>query len=106
LIEEEEEKKDEEVSDDDDDEEIEEEEENIDPKILITTNDMTISFKTYKFCRELARVLPNGHYFYRKNIRLGKIIPEAIKREYSALITVNEDHKVPSKINFNFSIIC
>ncbi len=78
----------------DDDEE--EEETNKEPKVLITTHDITISFKTYKLCRELARILPNASYFYRKNVRLTKIIPEAIKRDYSAMIVINEDRKVPS----------
>lgn len=67
-----------------------------DPKILITTTDMTISFKTYKLCRELARVLPNAQYFYRKNVRITKVIPEAIKRGYSAIMVINENHKEPS----------
>lgn len=69
-----------------------------DPKILITTTDMTISFKTYKLCRELARVLPNAQYFYRKNVRITKVIPEAIKRGYSAIMVVNENHKEPSML--------
>lgn len=67
-----------------------------DPKILITTTDLTISFKTYKLCRELSRVLPNAQYFYRKNVRLSKVIPEAIKRHYSAIIVINENHKEPN----------
>ena len=52
---------------------------------------------TYKLCRELSRILPNAKYFYRKNVRISKVIPEAIKRKYSAIIVVNEDRKVPSK---------
>ena len=90
-----------EMSDDDDDEE----EVNKEPKILITTHDMTISFKTYKLCRELARILPNANYFYRKNVRLSKVIPEAIKRNYSAMIVINEDRKIPSKLYLFFLII-
>lgn len=82
---------DEEESDD------EEEEENKDPKILITTHELKISFITYKLCRELAKILPNAQYFYRKNVRLTKVIPEAIKRDYSAMIVINEDRRVPSK---------
>ncbi len=80
----------------DDDEDDEEEEASKEPKILITTHEMKISFKTYKLCRELAKVLPNAHYFYRKNVRLTKVIPEAIKRDYSAMIVINEDRKIPS----------
>ena len=85
-----------EEDEDDDDDEDEEEDENTDPKILITTTELKISFKTYKLCRELTRVLPNAHYFYRKNVRISKVIPEAVKRNYSALILINEDNKVPS----------
>lgn len=72
-------------------------EENKEPKILITTSELKISLKTYKLCRELTRVLPNAHYFYRKNIKLKKVIPEAIKRNYSAFIVINEDRRVPSE---------
>jgi ribosome production factor 1 len=74
------------------------EEASTDPKILITTHDLKISSKTYKLCRELSRILPNADYFYRKNVRLSKMIPEAIKRNYSAIIVINEDHKKPSKL--------
>ena len=81
----------------DSEDEEEEEDNNNDPKILITTTDLKISFKTYKLCRELSRILPNANYFYRKNVRMSKVIPEAIKRKYSAIIVINEDHKEPSK---------
>ena len=83
--------------DSEDEEGEEEDEDNTDPKILITTTDITISFKTYKLCRELSRILPNANYFYRKNVRMSKVIPEAIKRKYSAIVVINEDHKEPSK---------
>ena len=87
------EKEDDEVDEEDDEAASKE------PKILITTHEMKISFKTYKLCRELAKVLPNAHYFYRKNVRLTKVIPEAIKRDYSAMIVINEDRKIPSLLN-------
>jgi ribosome production factor 1 len=79
-----------------DEDESEEEEENNDPKILITTTEMRVAFRTYKMCRELSRILPNAHYFFRKNVRMSKVIPEAIKRKYSAIIAINEDHKEPN----------
>lgn len=85
-------------------EELDEEEEESDtnnsndPKILITTNDIKIGYRTYKFCRELSRILPNAHYFYKKKVRLSKIIPAATKRNYSAIIVVNENRKQPGKI--------
>ncbi len=81
-------------SDDEDDDNDVEEESN-DPKILITTTNMKIRLKTYKLCRELSRILPNAQYFYRKNVRISKVIPEAIKRDYSALIVINESRKEP-----------
>ncbi|CAF0958993.1 unnamed protein product [Brachionus calyciflorus] len=80
----------EELSDDD-----ESDDESTDPKILITTNDIKIGFKTYKFCRELSRILPNADYFYKKNVRLSKIIPAAVQRNYSAILVVNENRKEP-----------
>lgn len=96
----------EEDDDDSDEEEEEDEDENTDPKILITTTELKISFKTYKLCRELTRVLPNAHYFYRKNVRISKVIPEAVKRNYSALILINEDHKKPSNLHdFNHYVM-
>jgi len=76
----------------------EDEDESKDPKILITTTELRISLKTFKLCKELSRVLPNAQYFFRKNVRLTKVIPEAIKRKYSAMIVVNEDNKIPSKL--------
>jgi ribosome production factor 1 len=69
-----------------------------DPKILIITNDIRISLQTYKLCRELAKILPNASYYYRKNVKLTKIIEEAKKRDYSAILSINEDKKVPSKL--------
>ena len=84
-------------TDEDDDEDDDDDNPNNDPKILITTTELRVSFKTYKLCRELSRILPNAKYFYRKNVRISKVIPEAIKRKYSAIIVVNEDRKVPSK---------
>ena len=88
-------------NDDDQDDDLYEEEDdqdetNHEAKILITTTELKVSFKTYKLCRELSRILPNSNYFYRKNVRISKVIPEAIKRNYSALIVINEDRKIPS----------
>ena len=90
-----EEEEDEEKEEDDDDED--DDDDNDDPKILITTTELRVAFQTYKLCRELSRILPNAKYFYRKNVRISKVIPEAIKRKYSAIIVVNEDRKVPSE---------
>jgi ribosome production factor 1 len=69
-----------------------------DPKVLITTNNMKSSLRTYKFCRELSKILPNANYFHRKNVKITKVIPEAVKRGYSAIMLVNEDAKIPNGI--------
>ena len=84
------------AEDQDEDEFESDDEDNKEPKILITTHDLKVSLRTYKLCRELAKVLPNAQYFYRKRVRLSKIIPEAIKRKYSAIIVINQDRKEPS----------
>lgn len=67
------------------------------PKILITTADK-ISARTYKFCKELRKVIPNSDVFSRKNMDLKKIIPQATARDYTDLLVINEDRKTPNAI--------
>ncbi|KAK2156870.1 hypothetical protein LSH36_203g02027 [Paralvinella palmiformis] len=67
------------------------------PKILITTADK-ISARTYKFCKELRKVIPNSDVFSRKNMDLKKIIPQAVSRDYTDLLVINEDRKTPNAI--------
>ena len=52
--------------------------------------------KTLQFIEELQRIIPNSEIFVRRGYDLKKIIPEAAKRGFTALIVVNEDKKVPS----------
>lgn len=52
--------------------------------------------KTLQFVEELNRIIPNSEIFVRRGYDLKKIIPEAAKRGFTALIAVNEDRKVPS----------
>ena len=54
------------------------------------------SQKTLQFVEELHRIIPNSDIFVRRGYDLKKIIPEAAKRGFTALIVVNEDRKVPS----------
>lgn len=65
------------------------------PKILITTADHG-SHRTIKFCRDLADVIPNAKYYYRKGLPLKKIIKQCEAHEYSELIVVNEDRRIPN----------
>ncbi|XP_064606482.1 ribosome production factor 1-like [Liolophura sinensis] len=65
------------------------------PKILITSSDK-IRNRTYKFCKELKRIIPNSDVFFRQNADLKKLIPEAVARDYTDLIVVNDDRKVPN----------
>ena len=63
------------------------------PKILFTTCNKPKSHETMLFIEELAQVIPNANFRYRKGIDLKKIIPEAIKKGFTDLVVVNEDHK-------------
>jgi ribosome production factor 1 len=64
-------------------------------KILITTTDRPNS-RTNKFCKELKKSIPNSEILYRRGLDLKKIIPQAISRDYTDLLVVNEDHKEPN----------
>ena len=63
------------------------------PKILFTTCNKPKSHETMLFIEELAQVIPNANFRYRKGIDLKMIIPEAIKKGFTDLVVVNEDHK-------------
>ena len=40
--------------------------------------------------------IPNSEVYYRRGLALKKIIPQAIRRDYTALLVVNEDRQTPS----------
>ncbi|XP_077389484.1 ribosome production factor 1 [Festucalex cinctus] len=65
------------------------------PKVLITTSDRPRG-RTVKFCEQLATVIPNAHVYYRRGLALKRIIPQCIARDFTYLIVVNEDRKVPN----------
>jgi len=67
------------------------------PKILLTTADK-ITQRTNKFCKELKKTIPNCDLKYRRGLSLKKIIPQAIARDYTDLIVINEDRKVPNAL--------
>ncbi|OXB80045.1 UNVERIFIED_CONTAM: hypothetical protein H355_012968 [Colinus virginianus] len=65
------------------------------PKILITTSDRPRG-RTVRFCRQLSTVIPNSHVYYRRGLALKRIIPQCIARDFTDLIVINEDRKIPN----------
>lgn len=71
------------------------------PRILITTSPSPCK-ETYAFCDDLKNIFPGGEFFKRpkgRGFELGRISRWAAKREYHALIVVNEDHKTASELD-------
>ncbi|XP_056020232.1 ribosome production factor 1-like [Ostrea edulis] len=85
------------------------------PKILITTCDrpclvqLNLNFfkhqylklhgyieRTNKFCKELKLIIPNSEIKYRRGLDLKKVIPQAIERDFTDILIVNEDRKEPN----------
>ncbi|XP_072516332.1 ribosome production factor 1 [Salminus brasiliensis] len=67
----------------------------INPKVLITTSDRPRG-RTVRFCEQLATVIPSAHVYYRRGLALKRIIPQCISRDFTYLIVINEDRKVPN----------
>ncbi|KAF4021632.1 hypothetical protein G4228_013605 [Cervus hanglu yarkandensis] len=65
------------------------------PKILITTSDRPHG-RTVRLCEQLSTVIPNSHVYYRRGLALKKIIPQCISRDFTDLIVINEDRKIPN----------
>ncbi|KAG9002217.1 hypothetical protein FRB90_011421 [Tulasnella sp. 427] len=72
------------------------------PRVLITTSPFA-SAPTWAFCDELVGVFPGAEFFKRrkKSFRsnpppLGTVAGWAVKRGYSSMIVVNEDHHKPN----------
>ncbi|XP_021347947.1 ribosome production factor 1-like [Mizuhopecten yessoensis] len=65
------------------------------PKILITTSDRPSS-RTNKFCKELKKSFPNSEIYYRRGLDLKKIIPQALSRDFTDIMVVNENHQQPN----------
>uniref|UniRef100_A0A6I8SV61 Ribosome production factor 1 n=1 Tax=Xenopus tropicalis TaxID=8364 RepID=A0A6I8SV61_XENTR len=69
------------------------------PKILITTSDRPRG-RTVRFTEQLSSVIPNSDVYYRRGLALKKVIPQCISRDYTDLIIINEDRKVPNGLVF------
>ncbi|KAG8894690.1 hypothetical protein FRC01_012813 [Tulasnella sp. 417] len=74
------------------------------PKVLITTSPYATA-PTWAFCDELVGVFPGAQFFKRrkKSFRsaappLGTVAGWAVKRGYSSLMVVNEDHHKPNAL--------
>ncbi|KAI9304426.1 anticodon-binding protein [Cunninghamella echinulata] len=68
------------------------------PKILITTSKKCTKI-SYEFCAELVTMFPNSQFAKRgANHELRQIIQIAKEREFTDMIIVNEDRKVPNAI--------
>lgn len=52
--------------------------------------------RTVRFCEQLATVIPNAHVYYRRGLALKRVIPQCIARNFTYLMVINEDRKVPS----------
>ncbi|KAJ9102430.1 hypothetical protein QFC21_002830 [Naganishia friedmannii] len=70
------------------------------PRILLTTSPSPTK-ATYEFLAELRSVFPGAEVRKRmkgRGFEMGRIARWAAKREYAAMVVVNEDHKRPSKL--------
>lgn len=68
------------------------------PKILITSS-KSPSSNCYDFCAELVSMFPNAQFAKRgPKHELRQVIKIANEKEFTDLIIVNEDRKVPSKL--------
>ena len=54
------------------------------------------SQRTVRFCEQLATVIPNAHVYYRRGLALKRVVPQCIARNFTYVMVVNEDRKVPS----------
>ncbi len=65
------------------------------PKVLITSCHYP-SLKTHLLMKELHNCIPNSSILLRKGYDLKRLIPEANGRDYTDILVVNEDRKMPN----------
>merc|ERR1711894_299554 len=65
------------------------------PKVLITTGDNPHS-KTLAFVKELTRMIPNSTPLRRKNSSIKKTVKQCIDNDYTDILVINEDNRVPN----------
>lgn len=47
--------------------------------------------------RELVDCIPNSEMKWRRGTEIKNVIPEAVEREYTDIIIIEENRKIPSK---------
>ncbi len=65
------------------------------PKVLILSVRKPSS-STHLLLRELNKCIPNSEVRERKGVDLKKVIPQAVARDFTDILVVNEDRKVPN----------
>merc|ERR1719369_871983 len=65
------------------------------PKVLITCGDNPHS-RTIAFVKELTRMIPNSEPKWRKNTSIKKMVKDAVSKEYTDIIIINEDNRNPN----------
>ena len=65
------------------------------PKVLILSS-IRPSLQTHLLMRELHNCIPASEIKLRGRVDVKKIIPEAVEREYTDILIVNEDRKIPN----------
>ncbi|XP_035699880.1 ribosome production factor 1-like [Branchiostoma floridae] len=65
------------------------------PKVLITSSDRPRSTTT-RFLKELGQCIPNSEIYYRRGLDLKKVIPQALAKEFTDIIVINEDRRKPN----------
>ncbi|CAD5117832.1 DgyrCDS6578 [Dimorphilus gyrociliatus] len=65
------------------------------PKVLITTSDRP-RMRSYLFCQRLKDIIPNSFYYYRRGLDLKKVIKQMKAKDFTDLIVVNDDRKIPN----------
>uniref|UniRef100_A0A915J1I9 Brix domain-containing protein n=1 Tax=Romanomermis culicivorax TaxID=13658 RepID=A0A915J1I9_ROMCU len=67
------------------------------PKVLITISQCA-KMKTWKFCYELKRCIPNSEMFSRKYVSMKKLVKQALEKKFTDIIIVNENRRKPSEL--------
>lgn len=71
------------------------------PKVLITSSDNPHT-ETIKFCRELKQTIPGGEFRWRNRSSVKKMCKAATTRNYTDILIVNEDKRIPSMYQMLF----
>ena len=67
------------------------------PKVLVTSCHRP-SMKTHLLMKELCKCIPNSSVLLRSGFDLKKLIPEVTTRNYSDIVIINEDRKMPNAL--------